>query len=251
MYRVKNFIQASSKAPVRSVALDKATAGSILYKIINFDSTETKTIHENAFGSGARFGPTLYYIAGCCHAIDNLNKQRNNSGDLWLPVPYDGRIKGAIGPLISNAVSFIFYRINANEMRSLTQTVKCLSNQMTAQIKDKMPAKYSMFMDMMRHIPLWLYYFLISKTGEGTFASFLYTSTGDNFKNMKTLFGEELSDIAMIPALTYPPGFTFVFLEHNDQLSINIAYSPDVISNNELDLIDKAIRTILLSGDLQ
>lgn len=249
MYKVKSFIQKSSRAPVSSVALNdyKKTEGNTVYKAIHFNVTETDKIHDNAFKSGSRFGPTLYFIACCSHTINFINKKRNNEGDIWLPIPYDGRLKGSVGPLISNCVSFLFYRISPAEMNSVTQTVKSLNSQMIAQIKDNMPRKYSMFLNMMRHIPLWLYYFLISRTGEGTFASFLYTSTGDNFSELRSLFGEPLRDLTLIPALTYPPGLTFVFLKHDDSLDVNIAYSPDIISDNDLHLIEMKIKEILLA----
>jgi len=249
MYKVKKFIQTSSRAPVSSVAVDtsKSSEGLTHYKLINFTADETKKIQENAFKTGSRFGPTLFFIACCSHVINTLNKQRNAAGDIWLPVPYDGRLRGAVGPLISNCVAFLFYRIPQIEMNTVSQTVKCLGIQMTEQIKDGIPQKYTMFLNMMRHVPLWLYYFLISRTGNGVFASFLYTSTGDNFNNLKSLFGEPLKDLSLIPALTFPPGLTFVFLKHEDKLNINIAYSPDIISNNDLHLIEQKIKDILLA----
>ena len=250
MYKVKKIIQTSSKAPVSSVASNKSksTDGKTNCKIISFSLDETKKINENAFKAGSRFGPTLYFIACCSHVINALNKQRNAAGDIWLPVPYDGRLKGTAGPLISNCVAFLFYRIPQIELNSVTQIVKCISSQMTAQIKDGIPQKYNMFLNMMRHIPIWLYYFLISRTGKGVFASFLYTSTGDNYNNLKSLFGEPIRNINIIPALTFPPGLTFVFLKQDDKLHINIAYSPDIISNNELHLIEQKIKEILLGA---
>ncbi len=249
MYKVKKFVQTSSKAPVSSIT-DKHTRSSegiTRYKTFHFDVAQSKKIHDNAFKTGSRFGPTLFFIACCSHVIYKHNLQQNRKGDIWIPVPYDGRLKGAIGPLISNCVAFLFYRIGPDEMSTVNQTIKSLSAQMTAQIKDQMPQKYSMFLNMMRHIPLWLYYFLISRTGEGTFASFLYTSTGDNFNNLKSLFGEPLTDLALIPALTFPPGFTFVFLKHDDELNVDIAYSPDVISDNDLHLIEQNLQELLLA----
>ena len=51
----------------------------------------------------------------------------------------------------------------------------------------------------------------------------------------------------MIPALTFPPGLTFVFLKHDDALNINIAYSPEIISDIELHLIEEKIKEILLA----
>ena len=249
MYKVKKFVQTSSKPPVSSVACTslKTGDGKTLTKVISFNVEETKKINANAFKTGSRFGPTLYLVACCTHVINFLNHQKNKAGDIWLPIPYDGRLRGAAGPLISNCVSFLFYRIPVNEMNTIPQTVKCLSTQMTAQIKDGIPQRYSMFLNMMRHMPLWLYYFLISRTGKGVFASFLYTSTGDNFNNLKSLFGEPIRNLNMIPALTFPPGLTFVFLKHDNELNINIAYSPDVINNNELHLIEEKIKEILLA----
>ena len=249
MYKVKAFIQKSSRAPVSSIAAKKcrSSEGITRYKSIHFNSSETGKINSNAFKTGSRFGPTLFFIACCSQVIYKHNRQHNKQGDIWLPVPYDGRLKGGVGPLISNCVSFLFYRLGESDLKDMTVTVKCLSAQMTAQIKDRMPQRYTMFLNMMRHIPLWLYYFIISRTGEGTFASFLYTSTGDNFNQLKSLFGEPLADLALIPALTFPPGFTFVFLKHDDELNVDIAYSPDVISENDLLLIEQNLSGFLLA----
>ncbi len=249
MYKVKKFVQTSAKPPISSVADSKSKIddGKTLTKIISFNTDETRKLNENALKAGSRFGPTLYLVACCSHVIHFLNRQKNKAGDIWLPVPYDGRLRGAAGPLISNCVSFLFYRIPQDELNNVPQTVTCLSTQMTAQIKDSIPQKYSMFLNMMRHVPLWLYYFLISRTGKGLFASFLFTSTGDNFNDLKSLFGEPIRNINMIPALTFPPGLTFVFLKHDEALNINIAYSPDIISNNELHLIEQKIKEILLA----
>jgi len=248
MYKVKSFIQHSSRPPVSSVATGamKNIDGDTGIKMIPFSAEETKKIEAAAFKAGSRFGPTLYFIACCSHLVHAINKKRNNEGDLWMPVPYDGRLRGAAGPLISNCVSFLFYRILKTELSNVPQTVKCLSTQMTGQIRDKIPQRYNMFLNMMRHVPLWLYYFLISSTGKAVFASFLYTSTGDNFNELNTLFGEPLRGLAMIPALTFPPGLTFVFLKHNDKLNINIAYSSSVIGKDELAMIEENIKEILL-----
>lgn len=249
MLQVEKFVKVSAKPPVSSVAnaVIKAGDGKTYTKIISFDADETGKIYEHALKAGSRFGPTLYLVACCSHVIHALNQQRNKTGDLWIPVPYDGRLKGASGPLISNAVSFLFYRIPKSELDNVAQTVKCLSKQMTEQIKEEISRKYTMFLKLMRHAPLWLYYYLIYNTNKAVFASFLYTSTGDNFNELKSLFGVPIKNINMIPALTYPPGLIFVFLKHDERLNINIAYSPEIIRHNELVLIEEKIKEILLT----
>lgn len=250
MYQVKKFVQVSARPPVSSVATTatKSGDGATRTKIISFTLDQTKKINDNAFKCGSRFGPTLYLVACCSHVVHFLNQQRNRAGDLWIPVPYDGRLRGAIGPLISNCVSFLFYRIPKAELIDLPQTLACLRTQMTAQIKEGMQQQYTMFLNMMRYAPLWLYYFLIYHTNKGVFASFLYTSTGDNFNELNSLFGEPIRNLHMIPALTFPPGLTFVFLKHDEVLHLNITYSPEIISDNELLLIEEKINQTLLAN---
>lgn len=249
MYSVKRFIQTSSKTPISSVAGKKATsARHFKNRIIFFTKEETQRINENAYMNGARFGANLFYLSCCAHIVNSINQQQKKEGVIWLPIPYDGRLKGSFGPIISNFVAYLFYRLPQSDLGSIKQTVGSLNKQMTEQLKVKMPQQYNMLLNMMRHIPLGLYYFLINRTGEGSFASFLYSSTGDNFNTLTALFGEPLRDLTIFPSSTFPPGLTFSFLKHADALNINIAYSPDIISNIDLDTIEQGVKDLLLAN---
>jgi hypothetical protein len=179
--------------------------------------------------------------------VNNINKQRNNAGVIWVPIPYDGRLKGSAGPIISNAVAYLFYRITPAELSGVKETVSSMNQQMAGQMKVEMPRKYSMLLNMMRHLPLDLYYFLVNRTGEGSFASFLYSSTGNNFNRLNSFLGEPVRTVTIFPSTTFPPGLTFSYLKHADALNINIAYSPDIITNIELDNIETGLKDLLLA----
>jgi NRPS condensation-like uncharacterized protein len=249
MYRVKSFIQNSAKAPISSVAgKDAKSVQHFKNRIIFFNKEETQLVARNAYTNGARFGANLFYLSCCAHTVNGINQQNKKEGVTWLPIPYDGRLKGSFGPIISNFVAYLFYRLPQSDFTSVKQTVSSLNKQMSEQLKIKMPQQYSMLLNMFRHFPLGLYYFLINRTGEGSFASFLYSSTGDNFNNLIELFGEPLSKLTIFPSSTFPPGLTFSFLKHADELNINMAYSPDIISNIELDLIEENLKKLLLSN---
>lgn len=249
MYQVKKFVQSTSKKPISCVGDKKIkNSAAAAYKTIAFNSEKTEQITANAYKAGARFGNTIFYIACCAHLINKLNIKRGKKGVIWLPVPYDGRLRGAPGPIISNCVAFLFYRIPQAELSTIQQTVKCITSQMTNQIKKRKPHKYTLFLNMMRHIPLGLYYTFINYAGRGVFASFLYTSTGENFADLKHLFGQPIRDISILPALTFPPGLTFVFLKHRNGLNVNIAYSPNIISKDDLKEIEDGLKQLLLTN---
>lgn len=246
MYKVKSFIEQSSKAPLASVASAGSKAKApFKTRIIYYNEAETEQIHRNAINHGARLGPNLFYIACCSHAVNNLLKQRNTQGTLWLPVPYDGRLRGAIGPIISNTVAFFFYRMPQTVLQQVKQTVSNLSEQMMEQIKNKRPQSYSNLLNMMRHIPVWLYYKLVNKTGEGKFTSFVYSATGEGFNTHTSFMGYAVSGLTIYPSPTFPPGLTFSFLKFNNALNINIAYSPDIIDTFEITLIEEELKKLL------
>lgn len=249
MYKVKKFIRISSKAPISSVTKKNVTSPKHFNnKLIHFTETETEQISKAAFNNGARFGANLYYLSCCSHIVNYINKENNKEGVIWLPIPYDGRLKGSFGPIISNFVAYLFYRIPQTELNTLKDTVTCLNKQMSEQIKTGMPKKYNKLLNMMRHFPLGLYYFLINRAGKGTFASFLYSSTGDNFNTLETLFNIPVRDLTIFPSSTFPPGLTFSFLKHKNKLNINIAYSSEIISNIELNTLEKGLKKLLLES---
>jgi len=247
MYKVKKFVMDSSKPPIVSVAGKKiaSTAGS-KNRVIHLTAAEMQLVNKNAFENGARFGPNLFFLSCCAHAVNAVNKQRKNEGVFWIPVPYDGRLRGSFGPVISNKVAYLFYRVPKAAFASVKETVACMAEQMTAQIKNKMPQQYSMFLDMMRHLPLSLYYYWVNKRGAGSFASFVYSFTGDNFNEVNSLFGQPVANLVIYPSSTFPPGLTFFFLKHQEALNINMVYSPDIINNFEIDTIEQQLKNLLL-----
>jgi len=250
MYEVKRFIRASSRSPISSVYLEqKNSSPHFCNRVIYFTQEETALIEKHAFRNGARFGANLFYLACCAHTVNRINRERNNEGDLWIPVPYDGRLKGSEGPVVSNFVAYLFYRLSKKELLSISDTVGSMNKQMAAQIKDEMPRKYNLLLKMMRHVPLGLYYFLVNRTGKGSFSSFLYSSTGNNFNSVHALFGYPVVNMTIYPSSTFPPGLTFSFLKHGDALNVNIAYSSDILSNIEVEFVEKSVRDLLLGSD--
>jgi hypothetical protein len=250
MYKVKAFIKRSAKAPIASIAGETPLQGEpFLYKTICFSKEETAQIDANAFNNGARIGANLYNFSCCLHAVHRHLKNKRSDGVLWTPIPYDGRLRGAKGPVISNAVSFVFYRVSPDKLGSLRQTVGYLSGQMAEQLKKQIPQRYTRLLNMMRHIPLSLYYYLISRTGKGAFSSFLYSTTGNNYNDFQTLFGYRVQRMTVYPCPTYPPGLTFIFTRHLHALNISFAYLPSVLDKSALDELLTDLKQLLLQAD--
>jgi len=134
-------------------------------------------------------------------------------------------------------------------LESIKKTIQCISGQMAEQLKVEMPKKYNVLLNSMRRIPLSLYHFLTTRSSKGVVSSFLYSSAGEDMWDMNTLMANPTDDILIIPPLINPPGLTFSFLRHNNSLKMNIVYSKNVISDDELKLMEKQIKELLLSSN--
>jgi hypothetical protein len=247
LFRVRKFIEESSAPPTLSVARGKNYRGAgFRSRVIWFSEGESRAIREAATLHGARFGPNLFYLSSCLHAIFILLRQRNQEGSFWIPIPYDGRLRGSRGPVISNSVAFLFYRISPADLGTLGNTVASLSRQMTEQLREGRPGDYSLLLNLMRRLPIGLYYRLVNRPGEGSLTSFLYSSTGENFNGIQTFLGEQVRALSIFPSPVCPPGLTFSFLQHLDALNVNMVYSPDIVDTFEMNGLEDELRRNLL-----
>lgn len=249
MYEVKAFIEKSSKAPISTISKGKSTGqNDFKTKTIVFNTLETEKIDSNSKKNGARFGSNIFLMSCCAHLVHEINLLRQSPGTIWIPIPQDGRKRGGFGPIISNCISFLFYRLTVSDLTSVKQTVQSINLQLAEQINLDMPRKYNMLLNMMRHIPLKLYHFLSTNASKGVVASFLYSSAGEDFRDLNSLTNKPATDVLIIPPSTFPPGLTFSFLRFNNNLKMNIVYCEDTISTKELDLIELNIKKYIL-GD--
>jgi NRPS condensation-like uncharacterized protein len=250
MLEVKKFLEESSKNKIASVASGKEkNAGAFRFKILRFSQDETKLIEQNARKNGTRFGVNSFLIAACARSVNKIIRSKGRSSDLWIPVPYDGRLRGAFGPVISNNVSSVFYTIPQEKLNTTAETVAHVTSQMNDQLKIDMPKKYNRLLDMMRYIPANIYYRMVSKPGEGALASFLFTATGEGIGDIKSFFSREVNDVIIYEPQTFPPGLTFLFLRFNNTLKVNISYSDAVISSMELAELESSLRNIFLANE--
>jgi hypothetical protein len=249
MYKVKRFIQHSSRFPIGAVRkwnTQQAEKHPISkFFSHSFTSEETKLIDEKAVASGSRFGSANFLLACCAVAVHRLRKDKGVEGDLWIPVPYDGRKRGGVGPLISNQIAFLFYRLTSDELCSVDESVRSIHNQMMEQLKMDMPQKYNQLLDMMRYIPLSLYQYLTTKSSEGRVASFLFSSAGQDKWDLSNLTNNHIKSIQLIPPATVPPGLTFNFLRNENCLTLNLLWSTAVLNDQECEELKQVMLQLM------
>lgn len=242
MFQVKKFVENTMRKPIGHPASTPIKNHEYLLSIKDFTAEETVLIDKNAKENGARFGSNLYQIACCAHAVQKFT---TDESDLWLPVPYDGRKRGSNGPMISNNISFLFYRLSFKDNPTIEDTVNDVYKQMNHQLKLAIPKKYNELLQFMKFIPKRFYYWMTTNAGKGAISTFLYSSSGEAVWDTSN-FSEDLSDTLLIPPFTYPPGLSITFLRYNGTLKMNIAVSSNKIDKIKLSLLEEKLVELLL-----
>lgn len=246
-YGVKTFIQRSTRGGFKSIATSKVdSTAQAVYQTLRFNPEETIRIDKRAREKGARFGSNLFLLASSIQSVQTILTARNNTGTIWLPIPYDGRKKNAQGPIITNDVAYLFYRLEQPDLKDLETTVLSLQTQMMDEMKINLPSNYKVFLDFMRYFPLWLYYFLVRVNSDKNFASFLYSSTHSNFDQLTNHFNGLVTEINIMAPVVFPPGVTLSFVRQNEQIIANIAYASNCLSEAEYEHLAKSLRINLL-----
>lgn len=204
-----------------------------------FSEEETNQIKENAKTSGVRFGLNFFQVACCAKAFRTVLATTNG---VWIPIPYNGRKRGASGTIISNYISFIFHRLSITENTSLKEIANQLQQQMNEQLKAELPEKYNRLLQLMRFFPTWFNRLVTTKSSNGNIASFLYSSTELGETENKNLISRQWT----IPPFSYPPGLTINFYTYQNQLNFHIAYSKKVLNDEQVSILSKELMEQLL-----
>lgn len=244
MFDVKHFVEDMLKNSMESPKLLNPTAHGFHHEVVSFSEEESKVIEQNALQAGCKFGINMFQLA-CCFLT--YKKVLSANKKIWVPVPYDGRKRGSIGPVIGNHISFLFYQIDPNRFSQPNEVVTSLNHQMNNQLKRDIPAKYSDMLSLMRKFPLWFNKWATTRSAKGRISSFLYSSAGQGHWDTSRI-DDSFEDVVLIPPFTNDPGITFTFSRFDNSIKLNIVACKKKFDDKKLSLIQDTIREYLLGS---
>lgn len=249
--KAKFFIDRTSKSPVSCLSFNEIqNTYQSQAEVITFTEEETSKIDQSAMKSGARFGRSSYYLACTSFAVKGLlEKKQKQVSNFWVPVPRDNRKKGALGPIIGNRLSFLFYRLSKNHLESIPTCVKAINQQMMQQIKERRPLEYNSLMEYMKWIPLNLYYYWVKRKNSNPISSFLFTVAPDHPKELQNILNQKITRTINLPANPHPPGLTFAFMHHKGALQLIVSYYRDILTFEDFSHLKSQMKYELVNGE--
>lgn len=220
------------------------------YRVIYFNPEETARIDARCAQVSAGFRRSHFYLAASIRALHSIAVKRGNQDGAYLiPVPHDTRRRGANGPVFSNHLSILFYRIEPKFAGRIAPILGELSRQMTDQIRDRFPQSCMAALDMFKPLPLGMYVNHLGKPTRGKFASLCFSDSGDTCAGMKDFMGGEILDVTHLVPSWRPPGLTIVFLRFGNRLTALISSVDDCMTPAEVDAMEADVRRALLEEE--
>lgn len=217
------------------------------FKVIEFSEEQTKQIEKNAWAAGSRIGQSAFYISATARLVNQTIKNRKeNPPYLWFSVPNDQRRKGTAGHLVSNQLSFLFFRLNSNELTTTESAVSSINQQLKAQIKDRVAERYTDLLDALRFMPIPVYEGMVNLASNGKMSSFGFSDLGTDKIALKEFLGTEIINTFHYPPVPSPPGFNVVVSKTNGKLKFVWAYFDEVLSSEEVDEMEQTFKALLL-----
>lgn len=221
------------------------------YRVLYFTEEETARIDARCQQLNCGFRRSHFYLAASLRGLHGVAVQRGNKEGAYLvPVPHDTRKRGANGPIFSNHLSILFYRIEPRFAGRISDILGELSRQMTDQIRDRFPESCIAALDMFKPLPLGYYVHQLGKPTRGKFATFTFSDSGETCAGLKDLWGGKILDVTHIVPAWRPPGLMMVFLRFGNRLSALVSSVDDCLGPSEADNLERDIRHALLEESI-
>jgi len=241
--KTRNFIFFEKKSIFISSLEKLDSKGINNYHSLCFSEIETAQIIANCKRAGARFGRSPFLLAACMHSFRDLLKRKGRTNTtLWVPVPQNNRKKGACGPLVGNHLSFLFYRLFPQHLENMQKTVDVIEQQMIDQMRQDIPASFSIMMDLLLRLPLWLYRKIVKSPTKGTLASFFFSDTGKTLEDFNVFCGLPVSNAIHYPPNSSHPGFTIIFMNFQKKLQVIMAYTEATVNKEDISWFESSLR---------
>jgi hypothetical protein len=204
---------------------------------------ETKSVDELALKLTNGIFPMALHLAASARAFARtLGELGLSSSPLFIPVPHDMRRYARAPHLLSNQVSFVFFRLGEGSEETLRDSVNAVIEQLHASVAARHPQNMLAFLGLLRWLPLRLLWRIIEKPTKGHPASMYFSDIGSSLSALPAFCGATVSKATHYPPVLSPPGLTSVWSRFGDSLEITVCYDAAALGQHGLETFLRNLR---------
>lgn len=217
------------------------------YHQIIFDEYETAKIKLQYERFNAELFKSSFHLAAVACTINDLFPDALGSDQAFhIPVPHDLRRSRKNRLLLSNQLSFLFFRLTKENFGSLELAYSAIINQAVRQIELEVPKKFLDFFQLASYLPPSYLCQLVMKPTSGKFATFFFSDIGDSTSRFRNFGPYSISNVRHYPPHFIPPGLSIVFCKHARVLKVILVASSEIADSDFVPSFEMRLRDFLL-----
>lgn len=247
---VNRKIMALSEHPLAALPVPDGKKKEFRFRLIRFNQQETQVIYDNAYRAAGYLMETPYLLSVIMQAVNGLFEKRKVQEDNYLAaLSIDMRTGGDIKQeLFFNHVSYLFFQAHRGIMNNRKELVNNIKMQMYDQVKAGLPRDLMEASHLTRIVPLSIFKKIIDGPFKGKITTFIFSHVSKNML-FPELMGSTIEDVFHMPRVPVPPGLGFFSNYFNGRLNLVIAYLDGLMSDDEVDMLERTITETMLEKD--
>lgn len=247
---VNRKIRSLSETPLAALPVRGDKKKAFRYRLIRFNEQETQAIYDNAYRTAGYLMEMPYLLSVIMQAVDGLFEERKaEQGNYMAAVSIDMRRGGDIKEeLFFNHVSYLFFQAARGIVKNRKELVNSIKTQMYDQVKAGIPRDIMEASHLTRIAPLALFKKVINGPFKGKINTFILSHVSKNQLSPE-LMGAKIEDVFHMPRVPVPPGLGFFSNYFNGRLNLVISYLDGLMSDDEVDVLEKEISGRMLEGE--
>ena len=214
-----------------------------------FTVAEGNQILDQINKNDAQHTPSLYFIEQVAKSFhSNIFKKQHEHDFFWIPVPVNDRLKTKDNYLLTNGLTFLFYKLSKEALNQKASAIPMLQKQMKEQIKKRLPKAFLSFADGWWYFPLPIYYLQWQLPSWGKLSSFSVSYLGTTLPEMQTFLGHEITDLTHYPSNVVRPGLTVIFYYFKGTLRVVTGFVRNDFTAKEENQIMQDLKNRLLGN---
>jgi NRPS condensation-like uncharacterized protein len=188
------------------------------FELLELSQEETLQVKKRITGQALPFllGSTVYSLSRHKNLLTGKN--------YFVPVPLDRRNASDQNSILSNFISFLYFKAEDSDLASIEKITEVISKQTISQARKNHPGKFSSLLDIFRYVPNPLYATLIELPSAGHAATFAFSLLSNSKLEGKKIFGSRVLDVTHFAPVISPPGLNVIFSEFGGRMKVLCSY---------------------------
>lgn len=236
--QVTFFVAAKSSWSIQHIRESKKNPDPLFHSIIVEDND---WLESNKLLKGLPL-----YLACTTKALAQQENILHRQGlSFFIPTPIDRRSSDSKNTLLSNQISFLFFKISPEQITDIENTRKIFLNQIINQAKLNIPGKFEHLLNLFSYLPEFIYKAFIDLPSNGKSSSFAFSSLPNSFLASGTFMNHKVLDYTHFPPFLSPPGLNIIFMEMKGAIKIIANFDGNRIDPKEAKLLLQNIKNYL------